>query len=171
MVSEFKPLGKIIVVAGRNSLEAVFLKRILSFGKKRNITVSDSEDSLSGTSRAGVLLLADRNGRNLRPSEFATCVVEYSLSQEQEFARLNNTVTYSAEKDGADFTARNIRLTQENRAAFEIVGVGIIGRVRLKSGDASLVPPALAAATAAIAAGVPFAEVLEGLNGMEIGGR
>ena len=169
MVSVFKPMGKIIVVAGKDSMEAVFLRRILSYGVRKNIAVSDSDGDVPDVSRATVLLTADRPEAVSRAGKSAVCVMEYSLAQDGRLTGLKNIVTYSVDKDGADFTARNIRLTQDGLAAFEIVGVGIIGRVRLKTGDAGAVLPALAAATAAIASGVPFAEVLEALNGMEIG--
>lgn len=170
MVSEFKPMGKIIVVAGRDSREALYLKRILLFGGKTNITVTDSEGAFPGGLQATVLLMADRSESVSYAGRCAVCVMEYSLAQNPQMSGLKNTVTYSVDKNGADFTARNIRLTQDGLAAFEIVGVGIIGRVRLKTGDTAAVPPALAASTAAIAAGVPFAEVLEALNGMNVDG-
>ncbi len=167
MVSAFKPMGKIMVVAGSDSREAAFLRRILAYGGRTNIVVSDSAGA--DVPRTAVLLMAGGRESVSRAGEFAVCVMEYSLAQAGGPAGPENTVTYSVDKDGADFTARNIRLTQDGLAAFEIVGVGIIGRVRLKTGDKGDVLPALAAATAAIAAGIPFAEVLEALNGMEIG--
>ncbi len=168
MVSEFKPLGKIIVVAGEASREAVYLKRILSYGGKKNIAVADSAAAAPEGPQATVLLLTDRPGPAAHAEKFAVCVMEYSLAQDPRLSGLRNTVTYSVDRNGADFTARNVRLTQDGHAAFEIVGVGIIGRVRLRTGDTAAVPPALAASTAAIAAGVPFAEVLEALNGMNL---
>ena len=168
-MSAFKPMGKIIVVAGKDSREAVFLKRILSCAGKRNIAVLDSDGGVPNAPQAAVLFLAGGPEPVSHPEKFAECVMEYSLAREGGLAGRENIVTYSVDQDGADFTARNIRVAQDGQAAFEIVGVGIIGRVRLRTGDTAAVSPALAAATAAIAAGIPFAEVLEALNGIEIG--
>lgn len=67
-------------------------------------------------------------------------------------------------EDGADFTVRNIRTARDGSVAFEMVGIGIIGRVRLRSEDPVDAVSALAAFAAAVGAGVPFADALEALN-------
>ena len=73
-------------------------------------------------------------------------------------------VTFSDSSDSADFTARNIRVAG-SAAAFEIVGIGLIGRVRLNGmADRGAVLPAIAAAAAALTAGVPFAIMMDALN-------
>ena len=142
MASAFKPMEKIIVVAGKDSREAAFLRRILSYGGRANIAVADSAgDAPAASSQAAVLLLAGGPGAFPRAGKSSVCVAEYSAAQQGGLANLTDTVTYSVDQDGADFTARNIRLTQDGHAAFEIVGVGIIGRVRLRTGDESAVQP------------------------------
>ena len=73
-------------------------------------------------------------------------------------------ITYALGRDDADCTAHIIRTTPDGHVAFEIVGIGVIGRVRLRGG-LSCVGDALAAAAAAVGAGVPFADVLTALNG------
>ena len=51
------------------------------------------------------------------------------------------------------------------RGPFEIVGIGLIGRVRLNGmADRGAVLPAIAAAAAALTAGVPFAIMMDALN-------
>lgn len=68
-------------------------------------------------------------------------------------------VTYSSGNDEADYTARNIR-GRADGVDFELVGTGVIGRVRLGiPGDFS-VYNALAAASCALTLGMPFAKVV-----------
>ena len=56
-------------------------------------------------------------------------------------------VTFSDSSDSADFTARNIRVVGGDAVAFEIVGIGLIGRVRLNgTSERSVVLPAITAA-------------------------
>ena len=72
-------------------------------------------------------------------------------------------VTYSSGNDEADYTARNIR-GRADGVDFELVGTGVIGRVRLGiPGDFS-VYNALAAASCALTLGMPFAKVVDALS-------
>lgn len=71
--------------------------------------------------------------------------------------------TYSVGQDDADFTARNIRKRPDG-VDFELVGIGEIDRVRLPiPGDFS-VYNAMAAATCALAIGLPFEKVTAALS-------
>jgi UDP-N-acetylmuramoyl-L-alanyl-D-glutamate--2,6-diaminopimelate ligase len=72
-------------------------------------------------------------------------------------------LSYSVGQDNADFTARNIRKRPDG-VDFELVGTGEIDRVRLPiPGDFS-VYNAMAAATCALAIGLPFEEVAKALS-------
>lgn len=102
--------------------------------------------------------------------EFNVCVLDYDVPSplsepQQEGCRF---LTYSMESDNADFTVRGIRETGENELAFEVVGVGVIGRVRLQTSERKQVKAALVAASGALACGIPFAQVLETLNHVKI---
>ena len=89
------------------------------------------------------------------------------MTQDTGFPCVKQCKTYSSKTDLADFTARNIRFTTAGFVAFEIVGVGIIGRVKLNTRDSGAVDDALAASAAAVATGIPFADVLKALNSID----
>lgn len=74
--------------------------------------------------------------------------------------------TFSTETDGADFVARNVRRFQNAGYAFDLVGLGIIGRIHLISNDPQILRATLIAASAALSCGVSFADVVEVLNGI-----
>ena len=74
-------------------------------------------------------------------------------------------VSYSAGDDAADYTARNIR-SRPDGVDFELVGTGVIGRVRLSTPGEFSVYNALAAASCALVLGMPFDRVIEALGTM-----
>ncbi len=71
--------------------------------------------------------------------------------------------TYSAFKDEADYTAKNIR-PRPDGVDFELVAINAIGRVRLPIPGMFSVYNALAAASCSLALGVPFQDLLEALS-------
>lgn len=157
---------KIIAVSDGAEKEAEVLRGILDRCGRDCFTVLPAGEAARQDGTAAVLLAA-RPGKFPDPQKISVCVTEYALSRLPAFSGFRKLVTYSTDRDGADFTARNIRTVSEGATAFEIVGVGIIGRVRLKTDRKDSVATALAAAAAAIAAGIPFADILEALNGMD----
>lgn len=158
--------GKVIAVSNGAVRESFVLKQILSLCKRNSFVIVSADEAMKLDTKTSVLL-ASEPGEFSNPQNFSVCVTEYSLAKLSIFSDFRDIITYSTERDGADFTARNIRTAQDGTTAFEIVGVGIIGRVRLKTKDKTAVPVALAAAAATIAAGIPFAAVLEALNSMD----
>jgi len=72
-------------------------------------------------------------------------------------------VTYSAYKDEADYTAKNIR-PKPDGVDFELVGTGAIGRIRLPIPGMFSVYNALAAAAGALSLGIQFDKVTESLS-------
>lgn len=72
-------------------------------------------------------------------------------------------ITYSAYNDSANYTARNIR-PRPDGVDFELVGIGKIGRVRLGIPGLFSVYNALAAASCALALGLPFEQVVAALG-------
>ncbi len=72
-------------------------------------------------------------------------------------------VTFSAGNDAADYTARNIRHRPDG-VDFELVGTGVIGRVRLAVPGRFSVYNALGAAACALTLGLPFQPVVEALG-------
>lgn len=72
-------------------------------------------------------------------------------------------VTYSSGNDEADYTARNIRQRPDG-VDFELVGTGVIGRVRLCTPGFFSVYNALAAASCALTLEMPFERVVEALS-------
>ena len=139
--------------------------------------------SLEGTAPAGIQLkescteeesksgvyLPGWEDTSVMPGRFSCCVVDYArpLREKVEAERF---LTYSMESDFADLTARGLRETPGGNLAFEIVGVGVIGRVRLCSKPMVSVKTLLASAAGALACGAPFAGILDALNrGVGIG--
>ena len=71
--------------------------------------------------------------------------------------------TYSAKDDSADYTAKEIR-PRPDGVDFELVGTGVIGRVRLGIPGEFSVYNALAAAACALRLGMPFDKVIAALS-------
>ncbi len=74
-----------------------------------------------------------------------------------------NVTTYSINTDIADYTAKNLRY-HTNGVDFELLGRGVIGRVKLKLMGSFSVYNAMAAASCALALGVPFNNVIASLS-------
>jgi UDP-N-acetylmuramoyl-L-alanyl-D-glutamate--2,6-diaminopimelate ligase len=72
-------------------------------------------------------------------------------------------VSYSARSGEADYSAHNI-VNRPGGVDFELVGLGVIGRVRFGTPGAFSVYNALAAGVAAVAMGLPFAGVVDWLS-------
>ena len=102
---------------------------------------------------------------------FSVCVMNYDLPVKLDVKQLDRcrVLTYSTTSDSADFTARNAHCIQEFGCAFEIVGVGVIGRIKLRTAEPDDVKTALMSASMCIACGIPFADVLTSLNMLAVG--
>ena len=72
-------------------------------------------------------------------------------------------MTYSAQKDEADYVARNIRYRADG-VDFELVGIGHIGRVHMQIPGQFSVYNGLCAATVCLALGMEFDRVVETLS-------
>lgn len=112
---------------------------------------------------APLLLIVDRPALLVHADAFPKILVEYSLCAALPLSTCAVT-TYSLEEDSADYTARNLRVTPEGFTAFEIVGTGCIGRVRLQHLPAGGQSVILQAVGAVVACGVPFAVALSTLQ-------
>lgn len=163
-MSDMSAIKKIIAVSNGFERATYLLKKILiDSGRGSVFSVVPESEVMERGLRAAVLLTADLPVC-VEPKLFPVCVMRFLPDRKKPDA-FQSVITYSTEWNGADFTARNIRILPGGMTAFEIVGVGIIGRVRLERDRAEDVEAALAAAASATAAGVPFAEVLSALNG------
>jgi hypothetical protein len=156
---------KAIVVYENGNRAADFLRGILRLCGRDSYVLSRPGEMLPPGVRPAVFLLCEP-GEAPASENCPVCVTDYEFPVPSGFRQV---VTYSMEQNGADFTVRNIRHTKEGLVAFEIVGFGIIGRVKLASDDLSDARAALASSTAAIGAGIPFADVLEALNHLDFG--
>lgn len=165
-MTDFHPAEKLIAVSDKSGYTIAILKDILARCGRSCYHVAPAGEPVPSGMQPAVLLLFDAE-EAADTTRFAKCVADYGLAVKPELAALQ-PVTYSTDSDNADFTARNIRRMPEGFISFEIVGVGVIGRVRLAVPSESSVKMALAAAAAAIVCGVPFAEVLDALNNIKI---
>mgnify|MGYP000912383776 FL=1 len=167
----FNSAKKLIAVCDKNGNTTSMLKKILKFCNRENYVISSTDKPTHENIQPAVLLLSDVDNR-IFSNEFSVCVSDYAFSAVREISDLQ-PITYSSRSDEADFTAKNIRITENGYLAFEIIGVGVIGRVRLNIKDKSqqgceeIVSNALGAASAAISCGIPFAEVLDALNNIQ----
>jgi len=73
-------------------------------------------------------------------------------------------VTYSVKTDLSDYTAKNIHM-KESGVEYELVGRGVIGRVRFRQPGAFSVYSSMGAAVCAAELGIPFRQVIEALAG------
>jgi len=164
MMESFSHAKKRIAVGDKNGHTISILKRILDFcDREIEVTTAVSNQFLQND-KLTLLLLCDAEQAD-SARNFALCVTNYEFTALPALAGLN-LLTYSTVSDSADITVRNIRQTPEGFTAFEMIGVGVIGRVKITGEE--FVTPALAAAAAAIACGIPFAEVLNALNNINI---
>lgn len=104
-------------------------------------------------------------------NDFSVCVMNYDLSVNIGLKTLGQCriLTYSTTSDCADFTARNAHCVQDFGCVFEIVGVGVIGRIKLRTAEPDDVKTALLGASVCLACGIPFADVLAALNMLAVG--
>lgn len=154
--------AKQIVVLEKDGHTIEVLRRILKSCKKENYeAVSVSEPLPEGTPCSVLLLCCGRLSE--AASGYGVCVSDLESVPQSGLSGPGHLVTYSVDRNDADYTAKNIRTLRDGFTAFEIVGSGIIGRVRLGEKIPG-VRCALAAASAAVAAGIPFADVLRALN-------
>ena len=154
---------KIIAVSNSAERETYLLKKIIrDSGRSSVFEVVPADEAVQRGLRATVLL-AQEPPKAVESESLPVFVTKF-LPEREKIEDSRNIITYSTEWDGADFTARNVRALPDGVTAFEIVGVGIIGRVHLARGCSDDVEAALAAAATATAAGIPFAEALGALN-------
>lgn len=93
---------------------------------------------------------------------FEHVVLPYSLS-ESIAQKGKNIIFYSMNSNEADLIAKNIN-PQEDRTVFELLGTGVIGRVKLSKKSGFSVELVLAVSSALVAMGVPLASVLGVMN-------
>lgn len=164
-MANFHSASKLIAVCDKNGHTTEVLKNILVLCGRGSYRVAPANEPVAQGVEPMVLLFCDiETVKNAE--QFFTCVAGYEFGGRLEQDGLH-PFTYSTLSDRADFTARNIRQTQDGFTAFEIVGTGVIGRVKLPAGCEQSVDTVLAAAAAAISCGISFAEVLEALNHLE----
>lgn len=155
-----------IVVEEKSGKAAAVLREILANCGCRGWRVVSAEETDGKEFHPALLLSCD--GRKISdPRRFSACVCRYELAGRSCFSGLC-PVTYSAQDERADFTARNIRTAEDGTTAFDLVGMGVIGRVRLAARSARMAEPVLAAASAAASCGIPLASVLDALNRVKI---
>lgn len=157
--------SKLVMTVEKDGGAALSLKKIFRLCGRSCFCVVRNGDALPPCAEKSVLLLC-RDGENFPSVFWKVCVAEQEISGHVPVC--GRCLTYSLGRDDADFTAHGIRTLPDGYTAFEIVGIGVIGRVRLKPGSPSSIHDALASAAAAVGSGIPFADVLMALNREEI---
>ncbi len=152
--------AKGVAVAEKEGRTAAVLKQIFRLCGREHYYVAEYGKAFPPEVVRSVLLLCVDPREKI--SGWPVCVAEWELANLATEA--GKLITYSLAKNDANFTARNIRAAPDGTIAFEMVGFGIIGRVRLCDGSPAGVEESLAAACAAVGAGIPFAEILQALN-------
>jgi hypothetical protein len=159
---KMKQARKIIAVSNGAERATYFLGKILRKNANDVFSVIDVQKAEERGDTVTVLL-APESQKISQPALFSVCVMKFEPDKPKPIG-FRSVFTYSTRWDGADFTARNIRTLPDETAVFEMVGIGIIGRVRLEHAREGDVEASLAAAAAAMAAGIPFAGILDALN-------
>lgn len=125
-----------------------------------------SGEDFSSSGRIAVYL-PDSENFTQKSAEYAEklacCVIDYDCPLREKITGCK-LLTYSMDSDFADFTVRNLRQTPDGGLVFEMVGIGLIGRIKLPEGTRETVKRTLVLVAAALVCGVPFAGVLDVLN-------
>lgn len=121
------------------------------------------EDAFEEFNLETVLVLCDTDKIDIKLLKgFKNIVLPYSLSEEVT-SKEKNMLFYSMNNNEADLIAKNIN-PQEDRTVFELLGTGVIGRVKLSKSSGLSVELVLAVSSALVAMGVPLAAVLNVIN-------
>lgn len=110
-----------------------------------------------------ILVLCDADEVDMElVKKFKKIVLPYSMC-EKFSVKERNMLFYSMNNNEADLIAKNIN-PQDNRTVFELLGTGVIGRVKLSKSSGFSVELVLAVSSALVAIGVPLAAVLDVIN-------
>ena len=153
---------KLIAICGGSGELKALLQQIVSGYDEQNYVVKDVAELPVVPEELEPAVLVGPSDFKYAPL-FEAHVVDYGQFVKRTF-RQGRVFTYSSENGYADFVARKTTLSVSKKDALEIISNGIIGRVRWEGWKDEDVLPALAAATAAVACGIPFARVLDALN-------
>lgn len=89
-------------------------------------------------------------------------ILPYSFSENLSIKE-KNVLFYSINSNEADLIAKNIN-PQDDKTVFELLGTGVIGRVKLSKSSQLSVELVLAVSSTLVAMGVPLAVVLNVIN-------
>lgn len=121
------------------------------------------EDILKDFNLETILVLCDADGVNIDfIKKFKNIVLPYSLGENLTIKE-KNMLFYSINSNEADLIAKNIN-QQEDKTVFELLGTGVIGRVKLSRSSGLSVELVLAVSSALVAMGVPLVAVLNVIN-------
>lgn len=110
-----------------------------------------------------ILVLCDAEEVNADFIEkFNNIILPYSFSENLSIKE-KNVLFYSINSNEADLIAKNIN-PQDDKTVFELLGTGVIGRVKLSKSSQLSVELVLAVSSTLVAMGVPLAVVLNVIN-------
>lgn len=121
------------------------------------------EDILKDFNLETILVLCDAEEVNADFIEkFNNIILPYSFSENLSIKE-KNVLFYSINSNEADLIAKNIN-PQDDKTVFELLGTGVIGRVKLSKSSQLSVELVLAVSSTLVAMGVPLAVVLNVIN-------
>lgn len=123
------------------------------------------EEALQGLEPLILLLMGEALPPDGILAAFPCVVMEYGVQKSLPGGE-RRCFTFSLQNDEADYTAHDVRQFGEE-TIFEMLGAGVIGRIRLRLPKELTVRQLLAGAAAVLSAGAPFARVLECVNTLE----
>lgn len=110
-----------------------------------------------------ILVLCDAGGIDMEfAKKFKNIVLPYSMGEKLS-AKERNMLFYSMNNNEADLIAKNIN-PQDDKTVFELLGTGVIGRIKLSKSSGLSIELVLAVSSALVAIGVPLAAVLDVIN-------
>ena len=93
--------------------------------------------------------------------EYNTVVRPYNV--EKPPIKSDLLISYDADNESADITAKNVRYIND-QVVFELLGTGIIGRIKLRSGNDDAVKDALLLAGIMLTADIPLRKVTDSFS-------
>lgn len=108
-----------------------------------------------------ILAITEKTAKIEWDMSFNTVIYPYGVEKTQFKSDL--LISYDTENDKADITARNIRKV-DDKMIFELLGTGIIARLKIKDYGDSTVNTALLAASIMLCSGIPLKDVVTAVS-------
>lgn len=153
-----------VIKGGRADEVCEMFKGILKRSGFDNELEVTSKELPFGEYDKKILAITDKTAKIKQDTHFDAVIYPYNVEKTQFKSDL--LISYDNENDKADITAKNIR-TVDGTVVFELLGTGIIGRLRVKNDGEDTVNKALISAGIMLCSGIPLREVVKAVSCQE----